>query len=154
MLGVALPDRGAVNRRPHAPEPFTRQAPGFFAYLRGERGLRDASIRHYGHFLRGFEGYLGRVGCDDLKDLTPLLLSAFVTESAGRFGRTAMIGLCSALRVFLRYLHTERVVGRDLAHGVEPPQVYRLAELPRSIGWDEVRRMLETRRPACAGWPA
>ena len=76
---------------------------------------------------------MGASAADDLKDLSPLLLSAFVTESAGRFGRTAMIGLCSALRVFLRYLHREGVVGRDLAHGVEPPQVYRLAELPRSI---------------------
>jgi integrase/recombinase XerD len=144
MLTVALPDHAATNRRPHAPDPFCRQAAGFFTYLREERGLRHASIRHYGHFLRGFEGYLGRVGCHDLKDLSPLLLSAFVTESAGHFGRTAMIGLCSTLRVFLRYLHREGVVGRDLAHGVEPPQVYRLAELPRSITWDEVRRMLET----------
>ena len=144
MLTVALPDHAAMNRRPHAPDPFARQAAGFFTYLREERGLRDASIRHYGHFLRGFEGYLDRVDCRDLKDLSPLLLSAFVTESAGHFGRTAMIGLCSAVRMFLSYLRREGVVGRDLAHSVEPPQVYRLAELPRSIAWDEVRRMLET----------
>jgi integrase len=51
--------------------------------------------------------------------------------------------LCGTLRVFLRYLRREDVVGRDLARSIEPPQVYRLAELPRSISWDEVRRMLE-----------
>lgn len=143
MLRVALPDHAAASRRPHAPDPFTRQAPGFFPYLREERGLRDASIHHYGHYLRGFEEYLERIGCRDLSSLSPPLLSAFIIESAGHYGRTAMIGLCSALRVFLRYLHRERVVGADLACGVEPPQTYRLAELPRSIEWDEVRRMLE-----------
>jgi site-specific recombinase XerD len=47
------------------------------------------------------------------------------------------------LRVFLRYLRRERIIARDLSRGIEPPQVYRLADLPRSIGWDEVRRMLE-----------
>ena len=144
MLTVALPDHAAVNRRPHAPDPFARQAAGFFTYLREERGLRDASIRHYSHFLHGFEGYLDRVDCRDLKDLSPLLLSAFVTESAGHLGHSAMIGLCSAVRIFLSYLRREGVVDRDLAHSVEPPQVYRLAKLPRSIAWDEVRRMLET----------
>jgi integrase/recombinase XerD len=143
MLGVALPDHAAVNRRPRAPDPFVHQAPGFFAYLREERGLRDASIRHYAHFMRAFEGYLDRVGCLDLKNVAPLLLSASVTESAGRYGRTAMTGLCSALRVFLRYLRREGIVCRDLARGIKPPQAYRLSGLPRSIGWDEVRRMLE-----------
>jgi integrase/recombinase XerD len=143
MLRVALPDHAAANHRPHAPEPFVDWAPGFFAYLRDERGLREASIRHYRHFLRRFEGYLGCIGCPHLGALSPPILGAFVIESAGPLGRTAMIGLCSALRVFLRYLRHQGIVERDLSRSIEPPQVYRLAELPRSIGWDEVRRMLE-----------
>ena len=72
-----------------------------------------------------------------------LLLGAFITERSGTFGRSAMIGLCSSLRVFLRYLRRESVITGNLARNIELPQVYRLAELPRSIGWDEVRRMLE-----------
>ena len=32
---------------------------------------------------------------------------------------------------------------RDLSSAVESPRTYRLAELPRSITWDEVRRMLD-----------
>lgn len=143
MLRLALPNHAIGSRRPHALSPFVRQAPGFFAYLRDERGLREASVRHYGHFLRRLEAYLDRIGCEDLGALSPPILGAFVTEVAGTFGRTAMIGLCSALRVFLRYLRREGIIARDLSRGIEPPQVYRLADLPRSIGWDEVRRMLE-----------
>jgi integrase/recombinase XerD len=143
MLRVTLPGHAAASQRPHASDPFVDGAPGFFAYLRDERGLREASIQHYGHFLRRFEGYLDRIGCHDLGSLSPPILSAFVMECAGVFGRTAMTGLCSALRVFLRFLRREGVVERDLARIVESPQLYRLAELPRSIGWDAVRRMLE-----------
>ena len=143
MLRLALPSRVIGSRRPHALSPFVRQAPGFFAYLQDERGLREASIRHYSHFLRRFESYLDRIGCEDLGALSPPIIGAFVIESAGAFGRTAMIGLCSALRVFLRYVRREGIIARDLSRSIEPPQVYRLADLPRSIGWDEVRRMLE-----------
>lgn len=143
MLRTALPDQVAANHRSPMPDPFVERAPGFFVYLRDERGLREESIRHYRHFLRRFEAYLERISCGDLRPLSPPIIGAFVTECAGVFGRTAMIGVCSALRVFLRYLRREGIVERDLSRGVEPPQVYRLAELPRSIGWDEVRRMLE-----------
>jgi integrase/recombinase XerD len=143
MLQVALPDYALSSHRPHAPDPFVDQAPGFFAYLRDERGLREASVEHYGHFLRRFEAYLNRIGCQSLGTLSPPVLGAFIAETAESFGRTAMIGLCSALRVFLRYLRREGVVAGDLARCVEAPQVYRLADLPRSIDWDEVRRMLE-----------
>jgi len=147
MLRVAIPDLVLSGHRAQLSDPFIQQAPGFFAYLREERGLREASIQHYRHFLRAFEGYLRRIGCRTLSELSPPVLSAFVTERAGTFGRSTMIGLCCTLRVFLRYLRRENVIGRDLARSVEPPQVYRLAELPRSISWDAVRRMLEAVDP-------
>src|SRR5262249_14844652 len=51
---------------------------------------------------------------------------------------------CGVLRVFLRYLHREGVLDRDLSPTIEAPPVYRLAHIPPSITWDEVRRMLET----------
>jgi site-specific recombinase XerD len=46
--------------------------------------------------------------------------------------------------VFLRYLHRQGLLARDLSGTVEAPPVYRLATIPRSITWDEVRRMLDT----------
>jgi site-specific recombinase XerD len=57
--------------------------------------------------------------------------------------RTSRRDLCGVLRVFLRYCHRERIVSQDLSAAVEMPQIYRLADVPRSITWDEVRRMLE-----------
>src|SRR5215469_18094 len=143
MLRLALPEVVISSRRAHMRDPFVNQAPGFFAYLHEERGLRERSRDNYRHYLRRFEVYLDRIGCQKLSELSPPVLSAFVTETTGTFSRSSMTCLCSALRVLLRYLRREKVIARDLARTVEQPQVYRLAELPRSISWDEVRRMLE-----------
>jgi len=143
MLRLALPEVVISSRRAHMRDPFINQAPGFFAYLHEERGLRERSRDNYRHYLRRFEVYLDRIGCQKLSELSPPVLSAFVTETTGTFSRSSMTCLCSALRVLLRYLRREKVIARDLARTVEQPQVYRLAELPRSISWDEVRRMLE-----------
>ncbi len=123
--------------------PFQVEAPGFVAYLRDERGLRAASIEGYRHYLTRFAGYLERIGLEDLGALAPAVVSAFVTDQSPGLGRTSMRELCGTLRVFLRYLHREGVVRTDLSATVESPQVYRLATLPRSITWDEVRRMLD-----------
>ena len=54
-----------------------------------------------------------------------------------------MTGLCCVLRVFLRYLHQQGLIDTDLSPAIESPRRYRLAELPRAIAWDEVRRLLE-----------
>ena len=44
------------------------------------------------------------------------------------------------IRVFLRFCHR---ITTDLSGAAEMPQSYRLADVPGSITWDEVRRMLE-----------
>jgi integrase/recombinase XerD len=93
MLPIALPDM-ATNHR--LLRPFIGEAPGFFAYLREERGLREATIDHYSHFLRSLEAYVSRIECPRLGALSAPVLSAFVTERAGTFGRSAMIGLSSS----------------------------------------------------------
>lgn len=140
-LVVAGYSGGGCSRK--ADEPFSDRTPGFFTYLREERGLREASILHYGHFLRRLEAYLRKIDLQNLSELTPPVLSAFVTESSRTLSKTAVTGLCCALRVFLRYLHREQLMPRDLSRIVDYPQRYRLSNIPRSISWDEVRRMLE-----------
>ena len=140
MLRLVVP--GFVKRA-CPPEPFTGRVGAFFDYLRGERGLRDESVRLYRHYLAQFEIYLRTIGIVELQALSPAVLGAFIAESSRRFGRTSMRSLCGVLRVFLRYLYRQRLVGKDLSATVESPRAYRLSTIPRSITWDEVRRMLE-----------
>lgn len=143
MLRVAVPGFHGQRRARWARIPFEGRAGRFFEYLVDERGLRPASILHYKNHLGPFEAYLERVGCRRVATISPPILGAFVVESAGHLRPLSVRDRCGVLRVFLRYLHRERLIARDLSQCVEMPRSYRLARVPRSITWDEVRRMLD-----------
>jgi site-specific recombinase XerD len=142
MLRLAVPDFCGRRRARWARAPFEGRAGGFFAYLVEERGLRQPTVLHYKHHLGPFEAYLDRIACRDVAAISPLLLDAFVVESAGHLCPTSVRDRCGVLRVFLRYLHRERLIARDLSVCVEVSRRYRLSGIPRSIAWDDVRRML------------
>lgn len=142
MLSLALEGRVTIERKRKS-FPIEAEAPGFLRYLQEERGLRPATIYHYVHRLHGFGDYLKRSGAKSLLELSPALLASFVIDTAPKMARTSRRDLCGIVRVFLRYCHRERVINKDLSSAVEVPQTYRLADIPRSITWDEVRGMLE-----------
>lgn len=142
MLRLVVTDFTGTGR-PKVAAPFQKRAPGFFTYLREERGLREASVLHYMHHLRRFARYLDRIDLTDLSALTPVVLSAFIVDSSPGLAKTSLRDLCGTLRVFLRFLHREQFVPRDLAVTIESPQSYRLSTVPRSIPWNDVRRVLD-----------
>jgi integrase/recombinase XerD len=150
MLVVVLDGFEGGGRRRRV-LPFAAGVPGFFEYLVEERGLRPTSVESYRHHLDPFEVYLARVGAA-VHELSPALLSAFVTERAGSgLAKTTVRSACGVLRVFLRYAHREGVLDRDLSESVDWPQAYRLSTIPRSITWAEVERVLAgvDRRTPC-----
>ncbi len=142
MLRQAIP--GYVGRgRPHLPEnPFERQAPHFFEFLREEKGLRPASIRQYQFHLRQFAAYIERIGVRDVARVTPMMLSNFIAQYGPRVSWSTVRNACGTLRVLLRYLHREGVMTKDLSPLVEFPQHFRHSGIPRSISWDQVERVL------------
>ncbi len=143
MLRIALPGYVGLGR-PHKPDnPFHESAPRFLEYLRNERGLRERSIDGYSRYLRQFAAYLEKIRLLDLRHLSAAVLSGFAVAYAERVKRSAVSGACGCLRVFLRYLHRERILTKDLSTSLEHAQAYRLSAIPRSITWDDVRRVLE-----------
>lgn len=141
MLELAL--RGRVERHRHHKEfPFEADAPGFVTYLRDERGLKETTVQHYAHFLNGFSGFLKRISSESVATFSPALLAAFIVDRCPGMARTSRRNLCGTLRVFLRYCHREGLIDDDLSAAVEMPRTYRLADVPRSVTWDDVRRML------------
>ena len=137
MLRVVLPGPART-----APEPLVRWAPGFFAYLREERGLREATLQLYRHHIVRFEEYVIRRGIRGPKALTPAVLDAFLVEMRKRNCPRSLHGVCSALRALLRYLFRAGHTISDLSAVVEGPHIYQLAEIPRSIAWEDVMRTL------------
>jgi site-specific recombinase XerD len=131
--------------RPRHRQPFVDVAPGFFDYLVEERGLRPASLDSYRHYLDRFEAYLGRIGLASIQELSPVILSAFIVERAGAgLSKSTVRGSAGAVRVFLRYAHRQGILASDLSATVGWPQVYRLSNVPRSISWEDVNRVLDS----------
>lgn len=151
MLRLVIP--GYVGLcRPHKPEnPFEAQAPRFLAYLTEEKGLRPRSIQQYRFHLRQFAAYLDQVGLKDLAHLSPMVLSGFIAQYGPRIAWPTLRNACGTLRVFLRYLHREGILLKDLSSLVEFPQSYRHAGVPRSISWEQVEQVLAAvdRRSVC-----
>ena len=143
MLRVVLPDYAAKARRKR-PDPFNEQAPGFYTYLRDERGLSDATIRLYRHHLRSFAAYLTSIGMEDLTSLSPPLISAFVTNRSRNIAKTNIRDMCGILRVFVGFLYREGLIETDLTKTIESPRIYRHSNIPRSVTWEEVRLILKT----------
>jgi site-specific recombinase XerD len=144
MLSVVV--AGYVpSGRPHHDWPFAAVVPGFLDYLVEERGLHPRSVETYRHHLRRFEEYLRRIGVTSLQDVSPVILSAFIVERAGAgLAKSTVGGTAGALRVFLRYGHRQRILASDLSGCVGWPQAYRLSNIPRSISWEEVNRVLSS----------
>jgi site-specific recombinase XerD len=140
LLRLVVPNQGSDTRS--APGPFTDVAPGFFDFLRRERGLRETTIVQYRHYLQRLQDHLQRLGQSLLPDLPPIAISGLITESGETLDKRSVQSLCSILKVFFRYLYRVRLMTRDLSKAIESPRRYRLSNLPRSITWSEVEHML------------
>lgn len=141
FLKIVVPEYTGSSKKKR--EPFSNPAPAFFSYLRNERGLGEISMARYFLHLRRLEKYLAKISFADLYDLSPVILSSFICDISRSLGKWGMRELCCVLRVFLRYLYQERIVARDLSPTIEPPHIYRLSDIPRSISWGEVSLLLE-----------
>jgi len=141
MLHFTLPQPIASAGLPDA---FADIVPGFFEFLRRERGLRETTLVQYRQYLRRFEDYLRRAERPLLPDLPLSVVTDFITESGESIDTRSVQSLCSILKAFFRYLYRASLVPRDLSKGIESPRRYRFANLPRSISWAEVERMLQS----------
>ncbi|MET3204595.1 UNVERIFIED_ORG: site-specific recombinase XerD [Arthrobacter sp. UYEF13] len=142
MLSIVLPGFEPSGREHHA-QPFAATVPGFFDYLVKERGLRPLTVGFYRIHLNRFEAYLGHIGVESVRELSPTIISAFLVERAGAgLVKSTVRDEAGALKVFLRYAHRQGILASDLSTAVGCSQVYRLSEIPRSISWAEVNLVL------------
>ena len=100
MIERVLPGFERSFQRTHLTTSFATQASGFFSYLRKERGLREATVRHYIHYLRRFERYLKETGRPGLQSLSPKLLCDFIERASGELSTVSVMAVCGSLRVF------------------------------------------------------
>ena len=90
MLRVAIPGFVGRPRRQATREPFWDRAPGFSSYLRDERGLRDVTLDLYDEHRRAFAAYLIDLGREDLEELSPVVVSGFLSERSQSLSRSTV----------------------------------------------------------------
>src|SRR6202034_575281 len=73
-------------------------------------------------------------------------LDAFVKELATRVSKSTVADNCSSLRSFLRFLQTTGRMNADLAKSVVAPRVSKEARPPRTLPWQDVKRILRSIR--------
>ncbi len=145
MLCLVVPGFIKSGHGQKLENPFGNQTPGFFRYLREERGLKESTLYDYGYSLRRFADFLKKISLVDLAHLSAPILSTCIVEFARQpLALSTRKGFCGVLRVFLSYLRREGIISKDLVGAVELPRAYHLSHIPRSITWDEVRRVLQT----------
>jgi integrase/recombinase XerD len=71
-------------------------------------------------------------------------VDVFVSKIAARFSLSTVAATCSSLRAFLRFLHTTGRLTADLASGVMRPRFRACQRPPRTLPWDDVRRILKS----------
>ena len=140
LLELTVPGFARVRHR--VARPFTASVPGFFTFLRDEKGLRPGTCDGYAVELRKFEAFLQRSAVG-LSELSPALLTRYVTERAKALVPTSLHDCTGALRVFLRYLHRQDIIPADISRALPRGRKYKQSSLPRAILWTDVQRVLD-----------
>jgi site-specific recombinase XerD len=109
------------------------------------RGLAPATIRQHvftaGQFLTHLDYELRP---ERLAALTGSDVEAFVRRVGKRLSRASLQHTVAQLRGFLRFLASTGVVRPGFDRQIDTPRVYRQEQLPRSLPWPMVRRLLDS----------
>jgi site-specific recombinase XerD len=142
-----------------SPEPATDESPvatlgrQYEDYLKKERGLTPVTIAHHWHFARRF--LVDRFGDAPIRvrDLAHDDIAQFLLRHARSGSPASAKMMVTGLRSFFRFLFLTGQTQSDLAGAVPTVPQWRLAEMPRYLGPEEVERIIlacERDSPAAA----
>jgi integrase/recombinase XerC len=114
----------------------------FRRHLGDERGLSPHTVRNYLSDLEAFDAFLGRLAPDyEPRHVDAALIRSFFTSLyTGRRAKATIARKIASLRAFFEYLRRRGLVARNPVRSVRDPRERRL---PRWLGRDEVRRLVE-----------
>lgn len=69
-------------------------------------------------------------------------VDTFIAKRANQVSRSSLVGACSSLRVFFRFLQSTGRIKSDLASGVLAPRFHASARPPRVLPWNDIKRIL------------
>ena len=115
----------------------------FDSYLRTERGLTPKSIVRHLPPIRRFLHEVCPVGDGDLGKISQEDVIRYIERHAQDWSPATGKGMCSSLRIFLRYLHHHGLNPRTLADCVPSIRRWKFATLPTFLTATQVQRALD-----------
>jgi integrase/recombinase XerD len=130
-------------RRPLEAIPFQTQLDEYCSWAKDERGLTDATIRQYHHYVKQFLRWYGPqerpLSAVQITDIDAYL------KHGGEQGwrRITVANVAKGLRAFFRYCALQRWTRSELASAIQGPRIYALEGLPAGPTWSEVRCLFD-----------
>jgi len=122
-----------------------RRVGAYRQYLERDRGLCAGTITMHAATVTRFLRFLDHdVGRQQLHDLRPSDVEAFVAKIGKDVGRDRLGHVTAVLRTFLQFLAATGEGPAGLDAQVDSPCVYRSERLPRSLPWETVRTFLRS----------
>ena len=115
----------------------------YLNFLKNSQGLADATLVlrrfHVEPFLRTLQngGALA-----DLHGLAPSTVHDYIIATSKPLTRASRKHLVSALRSFLRFAHVKGLLARNLVDAVPVFLTRKLDQLPHTISWEDVQKLL------------
>jgi integrase/recombinase XerD len=117
-----------------APTPAGELLNRYSDYLRVRRGVKASTIRNYCNHARDFlTDREQRFGGPALETLDVAAINDWMLRESRRLSVSSTGAAAGALRSFLRFLHVDGVIDRDLAVAVPMVARWRLASLVRAV---------------------
>jgi integrase/recombinase XerD len=113
----------------------------FVDYRLRHHGVAPSTAPNDAQYATLFLDWLRR-GNRSIARIRVVDVDAFVTECSSRWAPKTVAGMCSSLRAFLRHLHATGRISVDLASCVVGPRIRWGDRPPRTMAWDDVRRIL------------
>lgn len=118
----------------------------FINYLNVERGLSLHTLDAYKSDLARFIAFLNKRGVKSLDDATRETIGAYLmVEKARGMSPTSLSRNLAAIKVFFRFLASNRFVRTDITDVIESPKIWK--HLPEVLSIDEVEKLLDSPRP-------
>jgi site-specific recombinase XerD len=120
---------------------------GYGRWLVDIHGLSKETLRKNGDAARLFLQWLGeRASRDSLARLGLAEIDRYLAWRMPPLRRATRHGVSQCLRSFLRYLHADKLVAKDLSPLVSGPIMYKFEDIPRAFTEPQVKALLETTR--------
>ncbi len=118
----------------------------FINYLNVERGLSPHTLDAYKSDIARFIKFLNARGVKSLDDATRDIIGAYLMAEKSRgISSTSLSRNLAAIKVFFRFLASNRFVRADITDVIESPKIWK--HLPEVLSIDEVEQLLNSPRP-------